>query len=507
MEVQEGQTLFTFYSPELSTLKRRYVLLNRVTGQRTPMAGGLPQDSAMENPASMRHSNEMTMAQREIVKARPDADPYYSDLIAPQSGTVVERNIYAGQYVAEGENLLTIVDASILWFRFDVYEGQLAWFEPGQTIEVTALAVPGRKFPAVITFIDPMLNIATRTVKVRADIKNPVVGANGHSRRLLRFGMYAEGHVRLEIPEVLAVPRSAILFPGRSACAYVDKGNGAFERRRVKLGRQGDELWEVLDGLEEGDRVVASGNVLIDAQAQFNQSNQPDEVGTDGLASIEPDSVPAHPPGAMSHASAAAEPVAAPDINKVQEMTPGRPASGGLRGGRDGIGDDLMVRAIATRLAGRTNSSAMKAAASLPAESQSKALQAFVAVAGSLGAALAADDLGKANQDITKLPGLLLLLQKEFGTSHRWSGNIQRLAAIKWAPAKDLDAARASFLPFSTTTVDWVQQLRKEDQAFSGLRIYHCPMAPKPGLWMQVSAPLRNPFYGSKMLTCGEEVR
>ena len=248
VEVQEGQTLMRLFTPEL--VQRRAYL----------SALGVK----YEGP-----TNYLSPAAK--------AEPYSSDLVAPRSGTVIERNVYQGQYVEEGDKLLTIADPSVLWFRFDVYEPQLPWFRPGQEIQVTALGVPGKLFPAVISFLEPVLNDPTRTIKVRADIQNPVVSASGQSHRLLQFGMYAEGRVRSEIPDTLAVPRPAILFPGGAAYVYVDKGAGIYERRRVKLGRQGDELWEVLQGLKEGERVVSSGNVLMDAQAQFNRGAQSDE--------------------------------------------------------------------------------------------------------------------------------------------------------------------------------------------------------------------------------------
>ena len=156
-------------------------------------------------------------------------------------------------------------------------------------------------FPAVIAIIEPNLNEATRTVKVRANVANPLVGNPGRQQRLLRLGMYAEGRVRSELPNVLAVPRTAILFPGKSAYAYVDKGEGVYERRRVKLGRQGDELWEVLQGLEDGERVVTSGNVLIDAQAQFNRGGEAELAGVDEMASAKMEDDQADVEGSLCH--------------------------------------------------------------------------------------------------------------------------------------------------------------------------------------------------------------
>ncbi len=270
VEVRKGQPLLTFYSPELTQQKYRYLVrAQRATDQHDP-AGGL-------------------------ASQKGEADPYYSDLVAPLTGTVIERNVSRGQYVSEGERLFTIADASILWFRFDVYEQQLPWLRLGQKVMVSLPALPGDTFEAVISFIDPMLDPATRTVKVRADLANPLVELEGARQRRFKFGMYAEGVVRAEVADRLAVPRAAVLCPGSIACVYVDKGDGAYERRQIKLGRQGDDLCEVRAGLEEGDRVVTSGNVLLDAQAQFAQkgeSNDSAEPVADPATAKVPDVAP-----------------------------------------------------------------------------------------------------------------------------------------------------------------------------------------------------------------------
>jgi multidrug efflux pump subunit AcrA (membrane-fusion protein) len=478
VEVEKGQTLITLFSPDL-VQKRSY--LRAVGGNQSSVGSGL-------------------------LQATLNSDPYSGDLLAPQSGVVVERNVYSGQYVAEGEKLLTIVDASILWFRFDIYEQQLPWFKLGQPIEVTTRAVPGKRFSTVITFIEPSLNDATRTIKVRADIKNPVVTTNGHPQRLLRFGMYAEGQVRAEIPNTLAIPRTAILFPGGAAFAYVDKGNGAYERRRVKLGRQGDGLWEVLNGLEEGDRVVTSGNVLIDAQAQFNQGNRFDLADADAVASDEPEGGQPGAEAVVIHSTHAevASTKRVPEPESAQVRTNKILTYREADYARLAIRDEMWKMRMAAIAEARAQESA---STNQLTSSQRQAIEAFITAADGVSRALAADNLEQSNRQINNLPSVLPALQKEFGTGHRWSGLIQRLVTVsKWPPVKDLTEARKQFLPFSTAAVEWLKQVRKEDPSFAQLKIYHCPMAPKPGLWMQAKGPLANPFYGAKMLECGEEV-
>jgi membrane fusion protein, copper/silver efflux system len=429
MEVEQGQMLITLFSPELV---QRRAFLRTVGGDASSVGNGL-------------------------VRASADSNPYLGDIVAPQSGVVVERNVYPGQYVVEGEKLLTIVDASVLWFRFDVYEQQLPWLKLGQTIDVTVAAVPGKKFPAVISFIEPTLSEATRTVKVRADILNPVVATNGGPQRLLRFGLYAEGSLSTEIRDGLAVPRTAILFPGGAAYAYVSKGNGVYERRRVQLGRQGDSRWEVLHGLEAGDHVVTSGNVLIDAQAQFNQGSDADETGSGGVAAAEPGEEPMDT--AMSPAASADSP------------------------------------------------HSMAAASAAMQPGQRRALAEFLTVADGISRALAADSLGQLKTNTGALPGAVSSLAKALGDNHPWHPLLKHIQEFAtWPVPTDLAAARRTLLPFSTRVVELVQLARGTDEEFRSLKVYHCPMAPKPGLWFQAKGPLRNPFYGAEMLTCGNEV-
>ena len=420
VEVQEGQKLITLFSPELVQLRRTLL--------------------AVRDMSQPGNTNVLT-------KALVDAGIYTGEILAPQSGVVLERNVYSGQYVAEGDRLLTIADASVLWFRFDVYQDQLPWFGLGQPLQVEVSGIPGKVFPAVITFVEPTLNETTRTVKVRADIRNPIVEVNGHKQRLLKFGMYAEARARAEATNVLAIARTSILFPGGSAYAYVAKDGGAYERRRLKLGRQGDEFWEVLAGIEEGESVVTSGNTLIDAQAQFNQGDPSDFQ----------------------------------DANAV--------AAGETEDGQPGAGEIIHPPA-SNPPTGTIGAHPMTASSEPLHAAQHKALTEFLAVADGISRALAADSLDQLKQQTGQLPSVVSNLMKELGDDHPWHPLIRHLEAFAhWPSPADLAAARKSFLPFSTNVVELVQLLRGQEQMFSSLKVYHCPMAPKPGLWFQANGP------------------
>jgi len=93
-----------------------------------------------------------------------------------------------------------------------------------------------------------------------------------NGRRVLLHRLYADGALKVEAPDVLSVPRSAVIETGPEAVVYVDRTEGAYERTVVKLGRRGDKLMEILSGIEAGDKVVTNGNLLIDGQAEMNRS-------------------------------------------------------------------------------------------------------------------------------------------------------------------------------------------------------------------------------------------
>ena len=272
-EVVAGQPLATLYSPALLAAESEYLTVFKQPAAATPALRD--EHERMLQSAAQRLVRRGYAEVQIAALAKKNSAEARTEILAPMTGTVVERKVYEGQYVKEGDVLFEIADFSKMWFRFDAYERDLGWLLPGQLVEITTPALPGKTFSAPITFIDPNLNDLTRSAKVRVELENPLVGRDGPKRRELLHRLFADGAVKLEIPEVLAVPRSAVLSPGAQPVAYVDRGGGGYEQRKLKLGRLGDDAWEVLAGLSAGERVVTAGNMLIDAQAQLNQSANP----------------------------------------------------------------------------------------------------------------------------------------------------------------------------------------------------------------------------------------
>ena len=167
--------------------------------------------------------------------------------------------------------------ATAAWFEFTAYERDFAWLKIGQAVEVTVPSAPGKTYRALIKLhstrpvVDREFDTATGGTKIRAEISGPPVSAGDLGEKKLFNNLYAEGRVLVELPDVLAVPRSAVLSPGASAVVYVDAGGGHYEPRKIRTGRAGDDLVEVLEGLDAGEKVVTAGSLLIDAETQISQ--------------------------------------------------------------------------------------------------------------------------------------------------------------------------------------------------------------------------------------------
>ena len=189
-------------------------------------------------------------------------DDLYFGILAPLTGTIVKSYVNEGQVVKEGEKLFEIADFTRMWCMFTVYEQDLPLIHERQIVTVRVPTLPGEEMKARVGFISPNLDEATRSARVRVVLENP--------ERRLKNKTFAEGIIELDAPEVLAIPRSAVLWTGSAPRVYVEMAPGSYEQRNVKLGRAGDAFWEVLDGVKEGERVVLSGNMLMDGQAQLD---------------------------------------------------------------------------------------------------------------------------------------------------------------------------------------------------------------------------------------------
>lgn len=259
--VEKDQPLVTLYSPDLLTAERELVsLLEMRDAGRSPEARRTAQqliDSAKRRLAQW----SVTAAQiAELERTRTPGE--FLTLLSPFRGIVKTVPVDQGRAVKMGDHLVDVVDLSNVWVWADVYENEISRARLGQQARVTAAAYPGESFEGKVSLINPFLDAAQRTAKVRIDL------ANADFR--LRPDMYVDVLLPTESGrEALTIPVGAVMPTGLRSLVFVDKSGGRLEPRAVSLGDKYGDRYEVKDGLSEGERVVASANFLIDAEAKL----------------------------------------------------------------------------------------------------------------------------------------------------------------------------------------------------------------------------------------------
>jgi cobalt-zinc-cadmium efflux system membrane fusion protein len=180
---------------------------------------------------------------------------------APLDGTVIERKVTLGQAVERATDAFTIADTSVVWVTLDLYEKDLFRVRVGQPVELETEAVPGQTFRGKVGFVMPVIDPATRTAKVRLEFDNP--------RGLLQPGQLVTARIlaqpQASVPEVLAVPRSAVEQVEGKTVVFVANGSG-FERRNVLVGRSAGDHVEIREGLNPGERIAVEGAFLLKSE-------------------------------------------------------------------------------------------------------------------------------------------------------------------------------------------------------------------------------------------------
>lgn len=187
-------------------------------------------------------------------------------LTAATSGTVMEKPAVVGMRFDQGSTLFRIADLSTVWVMARIAERDLTAIETGQRADITLNADSSHEIEGRIAFVYPELDASTRTAVVRIEVSN----AGGK----LKVGQYADVRIKAALTKVpvIAVPSSAVLDSGTRQVAFVAKDGGVFEPRDVVLGLHGGGLVEIREGLAEGERIVVSGNFLIDAESNLRSA-------------------------------------------------------------------------------------------------------------------------------------------------------------------------------------------------------------------------------------------
>jgi Cu(I)/Ag(I) efflux system membrane fusion protein len=452
--VARGDPLARIYSPELISLQKELLeaartrdRLGRDSTSVSALAARRTFNAAKEKLRLLGFSTRQLTS---ILERGTATD--HMTLYAHHRGIVLDKRIEEGVYVQKGTPLLDIADLSTVWIHLDAYESDLSWLSTGQEVEVQIASLPGHTVTGRITFISPVVSEKTRTVDVRITVPNP--------QHRLKPGMFVKARVAADLPAAYAgarapllIPATAVLHTGRRAVAYVEKRHDAepaYEGREIVLGPRAGKYYVVASGLAEGERVVVQGAFYIDAELQIRA--KPSMMHPEGLSDTRKEPSTFHRTHDTTHP-------ATPQPDSI-EIPP----------------------------------------------SLGRHLKDLYAGYFSLSRALA-DDAAK--DAIDALYELAATCTSYTGSSHHaydtWNAVCRAIRTTIPASSRitHIDTIRGLFENISTSMTTLVRHYGPAvDTPY--YRAY-CPMAfdNKGAYWLQTDQDIRNPYYGSRMRTCG----
>jgi multidrug efflux pump subunit AcrA (membrane-fusion protein) len=263
--VRRGEPILRIYSPELLATQEEFLRALQAA-QDLAAAGPEAQESGRALLEAARRRLQLFDVPRGFVdelarRGEPQRDV---TLVAPASGFVTAKDVLEGQQVEAGMPLFTITDLSRVWVQANVYESEAALVQLGQRAVVSLPYTSGVQLAGTVTYIDPFVDPATRTLTVRLEFTNPDL--------LLKPAMYVDVTLDTVQREGVVIPEEAVLDSGTRRVVFVETAAGHYEPRAVRLGIRGDGKVQVLDGVRAGERVVARANFLLDSESRLRSA-------------------------------------------------------------------------------------------------------------------------------------------------------------------------------------------------------------------------------------------
>jgi Cu(I)/Ag(I) efflux system membrane fusion protein len=445
--VRKGEKLGVIYSPDL------------VTAQRELIEAAKYKDT---NPSFYKASRnklklwDLTEKQIELIENSGDPVVYF-DILSPISGTVTQRKVTMGDYVKEGSPLFEVTNLSRVWVMFDAYETDLPWISVNDKIDFNIEAMPAKKFSGKVSYIDPVINPKTRVAQVRVITNNP--------GQALKPEMFVTGKLisqKAGSSDELLIPKTSILWTGKRAVVYVKVPNReipSFIYREITLGPEAGGYYVVAEGLSEGERIAANGVFKIDASAQL-----------------------AGKPSMMNPAG-------------------GKISTGHNHGGKT-MTDEEMAEMEEKEA---TNSSDEYNAPEAFKEQLGNLISAYLKLKDAFVATDEAKATEEAKNSLKVLKSVDMALLK--GDAHiRWM-ELQTAILNNLNGIVQMDGVEMKRSHFSIIS----DELTKAAEMFgvtttTPVYLEFCPMAfdNKGAYWISDSKEIRNPYFGDKMMTCGE---
>ncbi|MFA5298493.1 MAG: efflux RND transporter periplasmic adaptor subunit, partial [Lutibacter sp.] len=442
-KIKRGQALATVYSPELVTAQEE--LLQAASIKET-------QPELFE--AAQEKLRNWKIGQTQINQILANKKPIQRFSIrADVNGIVTKKLVDLGDYVERGMPIYEISDLSKVWVLFDLYESELAWIKEGSDIEYTIKSLPGETFKGKISFIDPLINSQTRVASARVEVSNK----DGK----LKPEMFASGIVKNNIGKTdtkeIVIPKSAVLWTGKRSVVYIKVGAG-FEMREITLGSALGDAYIVKDGLEIGEEIVSNGTFTVDAAVQL--AGKPSMMSPEGNSNA----------GAMPGMDMPASEVGMSSKDEKSTKTAGK---------------NIILN-----------------------QKAKDALRPIYKEYLNMKDALVSDNMVDAQNAGNNMKKALSKVDMALfsGESHEiWMKHHHNLESIlqPFPNFKNIEEVRKAFQPLSENMIALTNSFKPYGQT---VYIQHCPMADenKGANWISQFKEIKNPYFGAKMLKCGE---
>jgi multidrug efflux pump subunit AcrA (membrane-fusion protein) len=472
--VKAGDPLFEIYSPDLYNAELNYLVALRnespVATSASESSSGTSESKNDSSPAVPAHpsSNPGPLTRAALTRLQLFDLParFIADLArtgqaartftfrAPTDGVIIEKPAIAGRMIKPGELIYRLADLSSVWVLAQIYEQDLAFVRAGQDATVRVTYGPERVLHGRVQTLLPQVEEQTRAVTARIVLPNP----DGH----LRPGMFVDVRFAAQLADdAVLVPDLAIVRSGEHNTVFVARDDGSFLPREVRLGaRSQGDFYQVLSGLSAGERVVTSGEFMLDSESQLRDAIQK--------------MLPASESASGASRSAVLQPALSDESSPASTRIPSFSRAHGMT-------EATMLPPAARTALGALAEATIDASEPLAADDFAAYQQKLPALRSALAAFLASDPLA-AHGPLAKFRDAL-------------------------PDRTDVTAARRDFAWFSTALTDLV---RANDLVHSAhLHVFQCPMAPGigTGRWLSRTAQIKNPFYGSTMLECGDEIQ
>jgi len=445
--VNKGQIIAYVYSPELVTAQEELFESQKIAESQPQLFA-----SAKEKLKNWKLSDQQI---EEILNSGKTQEEF--PVQADVAGYVTSKMIHTGDYVRKGETIYEIADLSKVWILFDVYESDITWIKKGNSVVFSIASLPGESFKNNITWLDPMIDPETRVAKARVEYSN----ASGK----LKPEMFVSGLVEAKLTNksnALAVPKTAVMWTGKRSVVYVkinsDQGVN-FIMREVSLGPALGDSYIIEDGLTEGEEIAVNGTFSIDAAAQL--AGKPSMMSPEG----------------------------------GQAMTGHN--HGGLDMGESESQEEHAIQPEATE------------SKSLSVDRQAEeALQPLYASYLKWKDALTNDDFEEAQNMATNMKSVLDKINMSLfkGDAHNAWMDYQGKLSNSLEHVEHFSGIEQLRKAFQTVSATMIEMTNTFTPLGETIYVQHCPMADnnKGADWLSREKEIRNPYFGSSMLTCGE---